>query len=350
MLSSAPGAADSRDGSILEMHGVYQENPVIAGGALAKQEVRYRPSATSSLPARSSYISSSSSSSPTTTTTSPSSSSARYGKTLQQQQQAESMRQLLEEQKEKIGDELDDFTLPELCAILVKYSKIFTLIDRRFENRWTLATKMDWAVNYVLRPSFFDDALSTRIANTMLVSALLVTITAGTFLAGPAVDENIDYPDLDGIRAAWTVLCFISTMCFIVSIFLGVYYVEETSRAYTDSDSIYLKFKYYDQKNLSQTFMIAGTIFLIIMLVLTAFFIYGPWMSSVCVFFAILAVVFCVAYMLLTGILVEPGVLQAGHVKSFIDSGLVDPLNGHVKEEVLAYIKANVTLPHEDKK
>jgi len=109
------------------------------------------------------------------------------------------------------------------------YSEMYELFDANFPT-WAVRTKVDWCVACALAPDWFGDALSTRINNTMLVSALLITVTSA-FLLNPPQYEVPDYTDSkDGETNGNTVfffyMCSICNLMFIISIILGIAFVE----------------------------------------------------------------------------------------------------------------------------
>jgi hypothetical protein len=113
--------------------------------------------------------------------------------------------------------------------IMLKYSEMYELFDANFPT-WAVRTKVDWCVACALAPNWFGDDLSTRINNTMLVSALLITVTAA-FLLEPPQYAIPDYSDeADGPTNGSTVFFFYMTsicnLMFIISIILGIAFVE----------------------------------------------------------------------------------------------------------------------------
>jgi len=93
-----------------------------------------------------------------------------------------------------------------------------------------------------MAPDWFGEALSTRINNTMLVSALLITVTTALLLYPPQYalpNGDDDSPeDITSLRA-FMYICSICNLMFIVSIVMGVAFVENAmSRAYTEADKV----------------------------------------------------------------------------------------------------------------
>lgn len=89
----------------------------------------------------------------------------------------------------------------------------------------------------------------------MLVSALLLTITAAYFVEPP---EVLQPKDSTSFRAfIW--ICGICNVLFTLSIVSGIYYIENAmSRAYGQSERFYLIMKFFEIKNVSQIFGAIG--------------------------------------------------------------------------------------------
>lgn len=164
------------------------------------------------------------------------------------------------------GDEFEPYTCKILKIFLEKYVVVFNTFDKNFGNVMNLWTKVDWTINYVMRPSFFDNDLQTRVNNIMLVSALLITITATAFMTPPLVGDNTVVTN-----RVLSYMMFTSTICFLVSIFTGVSFIENgLSRNYTDGSRMVNTIRYYHVFNSCQSFMFAGVIFLLFGLVVSA--------------------------------------------------------------------------------
>jgi hypothetical protein len=147
----------------------------------------------------------------------------------------------------------DRTDLEEIKKCLVVYADTMELIYARMPEM-PAAVKKDWATANAMSPDWFSDALSNRLQNAMLVSALLLTVTAGMFY-DPPTDNNqsMDFRCLVYLTGA-------CNMFFILSIMMGIFFIENAmSRAYGNSERFYLIMKYYIYKDLSQVFMAIGS-------------------------------------------------------------------------------------------
>ena len=128
----------------------------------------------------------------------------------------------------KFGCKIKDLTFDEFIALLKEFANVFEVMVEVFpgeskNNDTLLSTRTDWASNYVLNPKFFDDQLKERVTNSILVTALLVTITASTFLNPP--DFGVDVHDVS--YRTFTYTMFLSTLYFIMCILLGIAFIED---------------------------------------------------------------------------------------------------------------------------
>jgi hypothetical protein len=146
----------------------------------------------------------------------------------------------------------DRSDLEEIKKCLVKYAETIELIHCRYPNMGTI--RADWALAMALAPEWYGDDLSNRIQNSMLVSALLLTVTASIFISPPLENNESE---------AFRWLIYVTGACnmlFIMSIMLGVFFIENSmSRAYGESEKFVLIIKFYVYKNISQTFMAIGS-------------------------------------------------------------------------------------------
>ena len=184
----------------------------------------------------------------------------------------------------------DDFVVE-----LKKYHAVVKALDELFPKMspWS---KCDWGVNYVLRPQFFQDDLNIRINNVMLVSALLITISASAFMS-PAGD--VDQSDVR--YRAFSYLMFLSTIMFVISIFFGVGFIESClSRNYVESERLFAIIKYYGIFGASQTFMMLGSALLLFGLILSSSLSY---IEDDTVVFAIISVVTLITLIALLSIM-----------------------------------------------
>jgi len=116
-------------------------------------------------------------------------------------------------------------------------------------------SRKDWAIANARSPDWFGDALSGRVQNGMLVAALLLTVTASSFLS-PVGDNQTN----NNFRGTFYLNGICSSL-FLVSIFMGVCFIENgMCRAYCWSDRFYLIIDQYAVKDVSQIFAIVGTL------------------------------------------------------------------------------------------
>lgn len=151
---------------------------------------------------------------------------------------------------------LDLYDPNEIHAALVTYSRTIELIIAE-HPKMPVSVKKDWAIANALSPDWFGDALTTRIQNTMLVSALLLTVTSVSFM-DPIGSGGTN------LAAGYRVACYINGICsafFLLSIFLGICFIENAmSRAYCWSDRFSLIITHYAVKDVSQICAALGTI------------------------------------------------------------------------------------------
>jgi hypothetical protein len=148
---------------------------------------------------------------------------------------------------------LDKTDEQEVKDSLVKYAETVELLNIRYPAMG-FAERVDWAMAMALSPEWYGEGLTTRLQNAMLVSALLLTVTSTIFISPPISDNSTNsYRCLIYVTG-------IANMLFIMSIMLGVFYIENAmSRAYGQSERFVLIIKYYAYKNISQTFMAIGS-------------------------------------------------------------------------------------------
>lgn len=149
---------------------------------------------------------------------------------------------------------LDIYNKNDINKALFTYTKTIELITSEFPNM-SVIDRQDWAIANALSPHWFDDSLTSRVQNSMLVSALLLTVAASNFLSPPGTD-NTD----PSFRAGG----YINGICcslFLTSIVAGICFIENAmNRAYCWSDRFSLIMKFYFLKNISQIFAAVGTI------------------------------------------------------------------------------------------
>ena len=146
----------------------------------------------------------------------------------------------------------DKTDLSEIKQSLIKYAEMIELTHCRFPDMGPV--RADWAVAMALSPEWYGGELATRLQNSMLVSALLLTVTSTMFISPPLANfETI----------AFRVLIYFTGICnmlFIMSIMLGIFFIENAmSRAYGESERFVLIIEFYLYKDLSQIFMAVGS-------------------------------------------------------------------------------------------
>lgn len=147
---------------------------------------------------------------------------------------------------------LDKTDEKEIKDSLVKYAETIELIHSRYPNMGH--ERADWALAMALSPEWYGEALTTRLQNSMLVSALLLTVTASVFMEPP-----LDNKESDSYRC-FVYVTGICNMFFIISIMVGIFYIENAmNRAYTPSERFVLIIKFYSYKDISQVFMSIGS-------------------------------------------------------------------------------------------
>ena len=180
----------------------------------------------------------------------------------------------------KLRRALDVISIEDIHRILCKYEEITALIECRFPKIGTGA-KADWALAQAMNPAWFSDSLSTRMNNTMLVSALLITVCASYFITPPDCLEHGSMA-----RDAFCYVCGLCNILFLVSITYGVIYVENAmSRAFGQSERFALLMSQYAVKNASQTAMVIGSCLFPVMIAIPMYVNYGDVNASVMWFF-----------------------------------------------------------------
>ena len=141
---------------------------------------------------------------------------------------------------------LDLYKKEDINNVLITYTQTMCLINAKVPGM-TINEKKDWAIANSLSPDWFGDGLTARIQNSMLVSALLLTVTATNFLA-PLGNGNGDTSTRLNIY-----LNGICSILFLTSIFFGVCFIENAMcRAYCWADRFVLIIKMYAVKDISQ--------------------------------------------------------------------------------------------------
>lgn len=113
--------------------------------------------------------------------------------------------------------------IAEISSTLQTYSERYELFDAHFPT-WSVENKVNWCCSCALAPDWFGEMLSTRINNTMLVSALLITVTTAILFFPPQYEMVDDYAgeqdDPNVNLFLW--LTSICNVLFMVSIILGL--------------------------------------------------------------------------------------------------------------------------------
>ena len=180
----------------------------------------------------------------------------------------------------------------EIKVALIKYAKTIELIISRYPNMGK--ERADWALAMALSPEWYGDVLTDRLHNSMLVSALLLTVTAAYFTHPPLT--NVD-------SYAYTTFIYVTgicTMCFMLSIVFGIFFIENAkSRAYTQNERFVLIIQFYIYKDLCQILMAFGSILFPIVLVIPGWQAYLP-LDAVILFFVVIFYAALSAYIMLS--------------------------------------------------
>lgn len=175
----------------------------------------------------------------------------------------------------KVRQVLHVHNCEDIEVILIRYTEMIELFSNHFPY-WNIRNKVDWSIAVAMAPNWFGEALSTRINNTMLVSALLITVTTAILLAPP--QYNIPFVDADSSSnntRAFFYLCSVANLLFISSIICGVAFVENAmNRAYTEADKMILIARHYYVLNISQTLAIIGAFLFMILVIIPTWTIY----------------------------------------------------------------------------
>lgn len=157
---------------------------------------------------------------------------------------------------------------------LIKYTEIIELINARCATeRYEIA---DWALAMAMAPDWYGDKLAQRLQNSMLVSALLLTVSAEMFISPPLADDDITRETMENV--SYRVTAYLSAICNVVlllSIIMGVWFIENAmSRSYGDSERFILIMKYYSIKDASQVFSVVGSALFPVLLCAPSFELY----------------------------------------------------------------------------
>lgn len=142
----------------------------------------------------------------------------------------------------------------EIKEALLTYSETIEIIHSRFPNYGP--SRADWAFAMAMSPEWYGDKLTERLQNSMLLSALLLTVTAAYFLEPP---ETILPKDSAAFRGFIYMTGFCNLL-YLLSIVFGIFFIENAmSRAYGASERFALIMKFYIFKDLTQIFMAIGS-------------------------------------------------------------------------------------------
>lgn len=231
----------------------------------------------------------------------------------------------------KIRNVLRLSDVEDIKSKLLKYAEMYELFDASFPT-WEVRNKVDWAVACALAPDWFGEALSTRINNTMLVSALLITVTTALLLAPPMYEiPNFD-DDSDGqdsnLTKAFFYVCSVCNLLFIVSIILGIAFVENAmSRTYTEADKMLLIAKHYLVLNLCQVFSVVGSFLFVLSLLLPTFRVFDQ--TDATIMTIITTVIILVSLYYYVAMNMDSGASQYRQTHQFL-LDLVDPSTGRL--------------------
>jgi len=188
----------------------------------------------------------------------------------------ENVTKLTAETIKKLRRALDVVDIEDINRILCKYEEIVALIECRYPNL-SIGAKADWALAQAMNPAWFSDSLSTRMNNTMLVSALLITVCSSYFIAPPDCLEPGSIT-----RDVFCYICGLCNILFLVSITFGVIYVENAmSRAFGQSERFALLMSQYAIKNASQTTMVIGSLLFPVMIAIPMYENFGDVNASI---------------------------------------------------------------------
>jgi len=218
---------------------------------------------------------------------------------------------------------LDLYNKDEINKVLMEYTRTVEFIMVEFPQM-KIESRKDWAIANARSPDWFGDALATRVQNGMLVAALLLTVTASSFLS-PAGGNQSD--------ASLRVTFYLNGICsalFLISIFLGICFIENgMSRAYCWSDRFWLIIDQYAVKDISQICAIVGTLLFPLALLLPMQSTYLQVDSYVMYTFAALC------GLLLVRILIRSNKAAAGkqNIRTMMLKDITDPLTGRLLQQ-----------------
>mmetsp|Transcript_16711 Transcript_16711/g.25106 ORF Transcript_16711/g.25106 Transcript_16711/m.25106 type:complete len:311 (-) Transcript_16711:242-1174(-) len=150
--------------------------------------------------------------------------------------------------------------------IMFTYANTIELLASRYPQ-WSTQERVDWAIAKALSPEWFDDHLTTRMNNSMLISALLITVSAALYFVPPQLDivDGVSVSS-NNLRVFYYLTSF-ADLFFMMSIICGVCFIENAlSRAYCDADKFVLIIEQYAYKNISQVTAVIGALLFVVSL------------------------------------------------------------------------------------
>lgn len=133
----------------------------------------------------------------------------------------------------------------QIDNILLEYAKTIELLICRLPNK-DFNFIVDCAISKSLSPEWYSDKMNGRLSNSMLVGALLLTVSASSIVQNQVHLSDLSYFNFLLVRIS-LLLNIICSMFFLAVIFFGVSFSENAmNRAYTESDRFVLVCSQYD--------------------------------------------------------------------------------------------------------
>lgn len=157
----------------------------------------------------------------------------------------------------RILDQADD---EEISKALIIYTKFMEFLIIQLPSM-PVVSKVDWAISVALCPDWYNEKLVSRLQNSMLVAALLLTVTSTILIVPPYYNYGIDVDTHEGSYRLFLYIDILCTLMFLSCIFFGVCFIENgMSRAYTDTEKFTLIIKQYPIKDACQITSVIGFI------------------------------------------------------------------------------------------
>jgi hypothetical protein len=152
--------------------------------------------------------------------------------------------------------DLEDEKEIEACyMIYTKCVEMFRAYGQTRDKTLNKRQIIDWCLPAAICPEWYTDSLVNRLNNTMLVSALLITVTAVNVFDPP---DGFESSNQHGFRA-FVLINAITTFIFLFSIFFGIFFIENAmSRTYGKIERLILIKEFYIYKDFSQFLMGIG--------------------------------------------------------------------------------------------